>query len=111
VIERRLRARVGEMVATQAVEDELAMQAPRGAGLYHGYNAVLKRVMGNRARADMTIAELEAALSWLERNRLREHLHLLEGDPKYAWTARKRQGWRPPVGRLPAARRDVAGPP
>ena len=40
VIERRLRARVGEMVAAQAVEDELALQAPRGAGLYHRYNAV-----------------------------------------------------------------------
>jgi hypothetical protein len=99
VIERRLRARVGEMVATQAVEDEGAMQAPRGAGLYHGYNAVLKRIMGNRSRHEMTIAELEASLGWLERHRLADHLDLLEGDPKYAWTVRKRKGWTPPVGR------------
>lgn len=99
VIERRLRARVGEMVATQAVEDEIARQAPRGPGLYHSYNAVLKRVMGNRSRAEMTIAELEAALGWLERHRLSDHVDLLEGDPKYAWTARQRRGWKPPVGR------------
>ena len=99
VVERRLRARVGEMVATQAVEDEGAMQAPRGAGLYHAYNAVLKRIMGNRSRNEMTIAELEASLGWLERHRLADHLDLLEGDPKYAWTARKRRAWSPPVGR------------
>lgn len=103
-IERRLRARVGEMVATQAVEDEVAMRAPRGAGLYHGYNAVLKRVMGNRGRAEMTIAELEAALGWLERHRLSDHLDLLEGDQRYAWTARKRRGWSPPVGRADGKR-------
>ncbi|MFL5282958.1 MAG: DEAD/DEAH box helicase [Rhodopila sp.] len=99
VIERRLRARVGEMVATQAVEDEIARQAPRGPGLYHSYNAVLKRVMGNRSRAEMTIAELEASLGWLERHRLSDHVDLLEGDPKYAWTVRQRRGWKPPVGR------------
>ncbi|HQT77585.1 MAG: restriction endonuclease subunit R [Rhodospirillales bacterium 20-64-7] len=99
VIERRLRARVGEMVAMQAVEDEVAMQAPRGPGLYHGYNAVLKRIMGNRSRGEMTIAELEASLGWLERHRLSDHLDLLQGDPKYAWTVRKRNGWAPPVGR------------
>lgn len=99
VIERRLRARVGEMVATQAVEDEVARQAPRGPGLYHSYNAVLKRVMGNRSRIEMTISELEASLGWLERHRLADHINLLEGDPKYAWTARKRRDWTPPVGR------------
>jgi hypothetical protein len=99
VVERRLRARVGEMVATQAVEDEVARQAPRGAGLYHSYNAVLKRVMGNRSRAEMTIAELEASLGWLERHRLADHVNLLEGDPKYAWTVRQRRNWAPPVGR------------
>jgi hypothetical protein len=47
----------------------------------------------------MTLSELQAAIGWLERNRLSEHLHLLEGDPRYAWSARKRQEWRPPVGR------------
>ena len=100
VIERRLRARVGEMVATQAVEDEVARQAPRGPGLYHSYNAVLKRVMNNRSRAEMTIAELEAALGWLERHRLSDHVNLLEGDPKYTWTVRQRRDWTPPVGRV-----------
>ena len=55
--------------------------------------------MGNRSRAEMTIAELEASLGWLERHRLADHLNLLEGDPKYAWTARKRRQWTPPVGR------------
>ena len=99
VIERRLRSRVGEMVAVQAMEDELALQAPRGAGLYHRYNAVLKRIMNNRSRAEMTMAELEAALGWLERHRLAEHVDVLEGDSKYAWTARQRAKWTPPVGR------------
>jgi len=99
VIERRLRARVGEMVATQAVEDEVALQAPRGQGLYHRYNAVLKRMMGNRSRAEMSLAELEASVGWLERHRLADHVNVLDGDPKYAWTARQRRGWQPPVGR------------
>ncbi len=99
VVERRLRLRVGEMVAMQAVEDEGAMRAPRGAGLYHSYNAVLKRVMGNRSRSEMTTAELEASLGWLERHRLADHVELLEGDPKYAWTARQRRNWTPPAGR------------
>ena len=101
--ERRLRARLGEMVATQAVEDEAGRAGLRGRvagpGLYHRYNAALKRVTGNKTRAQMTLSELEAAASWLERNRLAEHLHLLEGDPQYAWTARKRGEWTPPVGR------------
>ena len=47
----------------------------------------------------MTVAELEAAVGRLERNRLADHLHLLEGDARYAWTARQRAEWRPPVGR------------
>ena len=50
VIERRLRARLGERVAAQAVEDEAGRAGLRGgvtgAGLYHRYNAVLKRVTG-----------------------------------------------------------------
>ena len=95
--ERRLRVRVGELVAIQAVEDEGNLQAPRGQGLYHRYNAVLKRVMG-RSRAEMSLAELEAAIGWLERHRLAEHGQLLEGDPRYAWSARKRGEWAPPVG-------------
>jgi superfamily II DNA or RNA helicase len=91
-LERRLRTRIGECVAAQAVEDEADLRAPRtGDGLYHRYNAVLKRVFGNKGRAEMTLPELEAALSWLERNRLADHLHLLEGDSRYAWTAAKRR--------------------
>lgn len=51
-----------------------------GEGLYHRYNAALKRVLGNKGRARMT---LEAALAWLE------------GDPSYAWTVvrRRRAVW------------------
>jgi hypothetical protein len=93
--ERRLRARIGDAVAAQAVEDETGLQVPRaGEGLYHRYNAVLKRVFGGKGRAQMTLPELEAALAWLERNRLYDHLSLLEGDNRYAWTAaRRRSGW------------------
>jgi len=98
VAERRLRRRVGEMVAAQAVEDEGALRQVRGQGGYHRYNAVLKRVMG-KSRAAMTLQELEAAVGWLERNRLHDSLHLLEGDTRYAWTARQRGEWTPPVGR------------
>ncbi len=113
LVERRRRARVGELIAMQAVEDEGALRAPRGQGLYHRYNAVLKRVMA-RGRAEMTLAELEAAIGWLERHRLADHVGLLEGDPRYAWSARQRGEWRPPTGpadgrkggrsRAPAAR-------
>ncbi len=98
VAERRLRRRVGEMVAAQAVEDEGALRQVRGEGGYHRYNAVLKRIMG-KSRATMTLQELEAAVGWLERNRLHDSLHLLEGDARYAWTARQRGEWTPPVGR------------
>ncbi len=96
--ERRLRVRLGEMVAMQAVEDEAGLLAPRAQGLYHRYNAILKRVMGNRSRTEMTLGELEAAISWLERHRLAEHAELLSGDARYAWTARQRGEWTPPVG-------------
>ena len=99
VLERRLRQRIGEMVAQQAVEDEGAVQAPRGEGLYHRYNAILKRRTSNKARADMSLAELEAAVSWLERNRLSDHADALEGDPRYGWTVRQRREWTPPIGR------------
>jgi len=90
--ERRLRARIGESVAAQAVEDEPGLQMPHaGPGLYHRYNAVLKRVFGNKARAEMTLPELEAVLAWLERNRLSDHVGLVDGDPRYAWTAARRR--------------------
>ncbi|MCB1882775.1 MAG: DEAD/DEAH box helicase family protein [Geminicoccaceae bacterium] len=92
VLERRLRARLAEMVAAQVVEDEAGLRVPRGVGLYHRYNAALKRVLGDKGRARMTLDELEAALAWLERNRLADHLHLLDGDARYAWTARRRAG-------------------
>ncbi|MGE4047457.1 MAG: DEAD/DEAH box helicase [Acetobacteraceae bacterium] len=100
--ERQLRQRIGEMVAAQAVEDEAGLQSSRGPGLYHRYNAILKRVLGNKGRSEMTLAELAAAVGWLERNRLADHAHLVAGDPRYAWTARQRNGdWTPPVGRVP----------
>ena len=106
VAERRLRKRLGEMVAIQAVEDEAGRTGLSGnlasPGLYHRYNAILKRVSGNKSRAQMTLAELEAAIGWIERNRLSDHLQLLENDPRYAWTARKRGEWKPPVGRVPS---------
>ncbi len=95
LVERRLRLRIGEMVAAQAVEDDAGSSVQRGQGRYHGYNAVLKRVIG-KGRAEMTLAELEAAVAWLERNRLSDHLHLLDGDMRYAWSARQRS--RMPVG-------------
>lgn len=98
VLDRRLRQRAGEIVAQQAVEDEGAMRAPRGEGLYHRYNAILKRRTGDKPRAQMSVAELEAAVSWLERNRLADRAHLIDGDLRYGWTVRQRRGWTPPVG-------------
>ena len=50
VLERRLRQPIGEMVAQQAVEDEGAARAPKGQGLYHRYNAILKRSTGDKQR-------------------------------------------------------------
>ena len=99
VLERLLRQRIGEMVAQQAVEDEGAMVMPKGQGIYHRYNAILKRHTGDKPRAHMKVQELEAAISWLERNRLADHSAVLDGDPRYAWTARQRRDWTPPVGR------------
>jgi hypothetical protein len=90
LVERRLRLRIGEMVAAQAVEDDAGASMTRGQGRYHGYNAVLKRVTGGKGRAEMTLAELEAAVAWLERNRLSDHLDRLDGDMPYAWSARQR---------------------
>jgi hypothetical protein len=85
-----LRLQVGQLVAAQVVEDEGMLRIPRGAGAHHTYSAALKRVM-QKGRAVMSLAELEATVAWLERNRLSDHLHLLEGDAKYAWTARQRR--------------------
>ena len=93
-VEKRLRARLTETIAAQAVEDQADLRVPRGHVLSHRYNAVLKRVLG-KGRAQMTAEELEAALSWLDRNRLSDHLHLLDGDARYAWAARQRR--RSPV--------------
>jgi hypothetical protein len=110
VAERRLRARLGELVASQAVEDmaegiaHTLVASGRGDGLYHAYNAALKRATGGKSRAEMTLAELEAAVEWLGRNRLRDHLHLLEADHRYGWRAKPRGPWKPPVGgRVPGA--------
>ena len=103
IAERRLRGRLGELIATQAMEDEAGHVGLRGyvagPGLYHRYNAVLKRVTGNKSRAHMTLAELEAAAAWLERNRLADHLQTLEDDPRYTWSVKHRRKWTPPVGR------------
>jgi hypothetical protein len=66
-------------------------------------------VCAPHSRSDQTNERLldhdhgaEAAIGWLERNHLAEHLHLLDDDPRYAWTARKRGDWKPPVGRVGA---------
>lgn len=104
--ERRLKTRIGEAIAAQAAEDEPRVQVPHVRdSLYHCYNAVLKRVCGNRSRSEMTLAELEAALAWLERNRLSDHLHVLENDPRYGWAAarRRRNGWRQLTSRTGAS--------
>jgi hypothetical protein len=89
VLERRLRHRIGELVATQVVEEEEALRLPRGPGNYHRLNAVLKRAMGGKGRGEMTLPELEAAIGWLERHRLSDHLHLVQDDPRYAQGARR----------------------
>jgi superfamily II DNA or RNA helicase len=91
LLERDLRRRIGQMVAGQLVEDELSLQMPRNRlGTHHAYSAVLKRVMG-KARAEMTLEELEATVSWLERNRLSQHLHRLDDDARFEWTARQKE--------------------
>ncbi len=88
--ERELRLRIGRMVAAQVVEDAGLLRVPCGAGAHHAYSAALKRVMGE-ARGAMSLAELEATVAWLERNRLADHLHRLEGDGRFTWTARQRR--------------------
>jgi superfamily II DNA or RNA helicase len=89
--EQRLRRQLGQMIATQVVEDAEAGRVGRAWG-YHAYNAVLKRALG-KSRATMTLAELEAAVGWLERNRVADYLGLLQGDHRYEWVAAaRRQG-------------------
>ena len=90
VAEHRLRQRIGQMVAAQVIEDEDAHLIRRNSG-YHAYNAILKRVLG-KSRAEMSLAELEAAVGWLERNRLSDHAVLIENDPQYRWSATRRTG-------------------
>lgn len=89
IIERRLRQQIGEMVASQAVEDQDAGILRQKEGTYHLYNATLKRVLGNKPRGEMTISELESSVAWLERNRVSEHLHILDQDSKYLWEKHK----------------------
>jgi transposase len=84
-----LRQQIGQLVAAQVVEDRDDHRARRPD--YHTYNAILKRVMG-KSRATMTRAELEATLGWLERNRLSDHQHQLDGDPADRWSSARRSG-------------------
>ncbi len=92
--EHRLRQRIGALVAAQVVEDEDAhlyrLGRPPG---YHAYNAVLKRVLG-KGRGEMGLAELEAALAWLGRNRIADHINLLDGDTRYTAPREKARGVR-----------------
>ncbi|HEX2527371.1 MAG TPA: DEAD/DEAH box helicase family protein [Geminicoccus sp.] len=87
--ERRLRRQVGQLVATQVIEDGDGGRIEPPVG-YHAYNAVLKQLFG-KARATMTQAELEAEFAWLERNRISDHLKLIRGDHRYSWSAQRRR--------------------
>jgi hypothetical protein len=88
--EHRLRRQVGQMIAAQVVEDGDAGHPESGHHAYHGYNAALKRLFG-KPRAAMSLAELETMVGWLERNRVHEHLGLLEADHRYGWVAQARR--------------------
>lgn len=72
-------------------------------GSHHAYNAVLKRRLG-KPRATMTLAELEAQIGWLERNRVSEHLGLIQDDHRYRWTAQRRRPKACPTSRRNHAR-------
>jgi superfamily II DNA or RNA helicase len=90
VAEHRLRQRIGQMVAAQVIEDKALPDGTcRTAGDYHAYNAILRNRFG-KPRAEMTLAELEAIIGWLERNRLSDHLDLLDGDQHYRFSAARR---------------------
>jgi hypothetical protein len=100
--EQRLRRQVGQLVAIQVIED--TERSPPGQPCdYHGYNAVLKRLFG-KARATMTQAELEAEIGWLERNRISNHLALIQDDPRYGWSTRQRRARAQPAHRSSTAR-------
>ena len=88
--ERALRLQGGQLIAAQVVEDKGMLRIPRGAGAHHTYLAALKRVL-QKVRTVMSLAKLEATVAWLERSRLSDHLHLLEGYTKYARTIRQRR--------------------
>jgi len=88
--ERALRGRIAQLVAAQVLEDAGDLRIPRGGVAHHAYAAALKRIMG-KGRAEMSLAELEATLAWLERNRIGDHLKVLEGDARYGWTVRQRR--------------------
>ena len=78
------------MVAAQVIEDEARLaDTCRTAGAYHAYNAILRNYFG-KARAGMTLTELEACVGWLERNRLFDHLDLLRSDQHYRFSAVRR---------------------
>jgi superfamily II DNA or RNA helicase len=87
--EQRLRRQVGQMVACQVIEDA-EVSLPGQPCDYHAYNAVLKRLLG-KARAVMTQAELEAEIGWLERNRIRDHVGLIQDTPHCSWSAQQRR--------------------
>ena len=87
-------------MAAQAVQNTAEAHDAQRHG-YHAYNAVLKRVLGE-GRAEMGLTELETAVAWLGRNRLRDHLGLLGGDTRCAWdVGRRGGGLTPPAGRTP----------
>src|SRR3954452_18906487 len=70
-----------------------------GRGLYHGDNAVLKRVVSSKGRATMILSELEAVLAWLGLSRIADFLHLLDGVPgRPEWHASARRSGRAPTG-------------
>jgi hypothetical protein len=92
--EHRLRQQICQLVAAQVIEDQDAHLGRKPD--YHAYNAILKRVMG-KSRTAMSLAELEATIGWLERNRLSDHVGHLEGDAQYRWS-RSRQESRLRVG-------------
>ena len=101
--EHRLRQRIGQLVAAQVIEDsDRYPDTRRRGGSYHAYNAILRHHFG-KSRAAMTVAELEAVIGWLERNRLADYLHLLDNDPHYRFSANQRGHSIPPVARRSAA--------
>jgi hypothetical protein len=93
----RLRQRIGQLVAAQVIEDANRSDdsRPRALG-YHAYNAILRNQFG-KPRAAMTLAELEAVIGWLERNRLADYLSLLDHDPRYRFSAARRGHAPPPA--------------